>query len=81
MPQGAVYVGRPTKWGNLWIVGLAKCGCRSAGECEASLDLMDSSPETALLHLVEIAKQLKATDMFLRKNLEADPNAQMKAPR
>lgn len=24
MPEGAVYVGRPTKWGNLWRVGMFK---------------------------------------------------------
>jgi len=33
MPANTVYVGRPTRWGNLWTVGLANCGCRSAGEC------------------------------------------------
>lgn len=33
MPPGAVSVCRPGKWGNLWHVGLARCGCRSAGEC------------------------------------------------
>ena len=29
----AVNVARPTKWGNIYRVGLALCGCRSAGEC------------------------------------------------
>lgn len=33
MPPNTVYVGRPTRWGNLWRVGRADCGCRSAGEC------------------------------------------------
>ncbi|HEV7674480.1 MAG TPA: DUF4326 domain-containing protein [Candidatus Angelobacter sp.] len=33
MPPNTVYVGRPTKWGNLWTVGRSNCGCRSAGEC------------------------------------------------
>lgn len=33
MPENAVYVGRPTKWGNLWTVGYVRCGCRSVGEC------------------------------------------------
>jgi hypothetical protein len=33
MPPNTVYVGRPTRWGNLWKVGLVSCGCRSAGEC------------------------------------------------
>lgn len=34
MPPNTVYVGRPSKWGNLWKVGLVACGCRSAGECQ-----------------------------------------------
>jgi hypothetical protein len=34
MPDNTIYVGRPTKWGNLWDVGLVSCGCRSAGECD-----------------------------------------------
>lgn len=33
MPPNTIYVGRPTRWGNPWTVGLAACGCRSAGEC------------------------------------------------
>lgn len=33
MPAGAIYVGRPTRWGNPYRVGLAACSCRSAGEC------------------------------------------------
>jgi hypothetical protein len=33
MPAGAIYVGRPTMWGNPWEVGLVACGCRSTGEC------------------------------------------------
>ena len=33
MPENTVYVGRPTRWGNPWKVGLKGCGCRSAGEC------------------------------------------------
>jgi hypothetical protein len=37
MPAGAVYVGRPTKWGNPWTVGLVACGCRSAGECQHNI--------------------------------------------
>lgn len=36
MPAGAVYVGRPSRWGNLWQVGLANCGCRSWGECSCN---------------------------------------------
>ena len=33
MPPNTVYVGRPGYWGNLWKVGVVRCGCRSAGEC------------------------------------------------
>lgn len=33
MPEGAIYVGRPTRWGNPYRIGLVACGCRSAGEC------------------------------------------------
>lgn len=33
MPEGAVYVGRPTKWGNLWVIGLVDCGCRGSDDC------------------------------------------------
>ena len=33
MPANTVYVGRPTRWGNLYTVGIRQCGCRSAGEC------------------------------------------------
>lgn len=33
MPPNTVYVGRPTKWGNPFHVGLIRCGCRSVGEC------------------------------------------------
>lgn len=34
MPPNTVYVGRPTKWGNPFVVKEAtNCGCRSAGEC------------------------------------------------
>jgi hypothetical protein len=33
MPPNTVYVGRGTKWGNPWRVGLVTCGCRAVGEC------------------------------------------------
>jgi len=34
MPANTVYVGRPTRWGNPWVVGgSVSCGCRSVGEC------------------------------------------------
>lgn len=33
MPANTVYVGRGSRFGNPWTIGLAACGCRSAGEC------------------------------------------------
>jgi hypothetical protein len=33
MPPNTVYVGRPTRWGNKFEIGLVACGCRSAGDC------------------------------------------------
>jgi hypothetical protein len=37
MPANTIYVGRPTRWGNMFTVGLANCGCRSSGECNHNL--------------------------------------------
>lgn len=34
MPENAVYVGRPTKWGNPFEVNSKPCSCRSVGECD-----------------------------------------------
>ena len=34
MPPNTVSVARPTKWGNIWRVGLVACACRSVGECD-----------------------------------------------
>jgi hypothetical protein len=33
MPTNTIYVARPSRWANIWTVGLANCGCRSWGEC------------------------------------------------
>lgn len=33
MPENAVYVGRPTKWGNPFKVSTAFCSCTSPGIC------------------------------------------------
>jgi hypothetical protein len=33
MPDGAVYVGRPTKWGNPWVVGTGIDHAMTAQEC------------------------------------------------
>lgn len=50
MPEGVVYVGRPTMWGNLWTVGLARCGCRSAGECEHNIFRTETAAEAVELY-------------------------------
>lgn len=50
MPEGAVYVGRPTIWGNLWQVGLARCGCRSAGECNHNSFRVETAAEAVELY-------------------------------
>ncbi len=47
MPPDTIYVGRPTKWGNLWQVGHVRCGCRSAGECTHGTFVADT-PEDAV---------------------------------
>lgn len=33
MPKGAVYVGRPSKWGNPFTRGRVGCGCLDPSEC------------------------------------------------
>lgn len=33
MPEGAIYVGRPSKWGNPWVVGLAGISAAEAVRC------------------------------------------------
>ena len=46
MPEGSVYVGRPSKWGNPYRVGGWKpCGCRSAGECDHNMFVCDTPDE------------------------------------
>src|ERR1035437_1021501 len=50
MPEGAIYVGRPTKWGNLWVVGLADCGCRCAGECTHNTFRCETAAEAVQMH-------------------------------
>lgn len=33
----AVTVGRPSRWGNLWSVGLLECGCEPGARCEHNI--------------------------------------------
>lgn len=49
MPPGAVYVGRPSKWGNPWSVGLVSCGCRSA-DCEHNSFRVETAEEAVALY-------------------------------
>lgn len=32
-PANTIVVARPSRWGNIYRVGLAACSCRSPGEC------------------------------------------------
>lgn len=45
LPPGAVYIGRPTPYGNPWAVGLKACGCRSAGECSHNAFRVETAEE------------------------------------
>ena len=50
MPANTVYVGRPTKWGNPWEVGLVSCGCRSAGECSHNSFRCETAAEAVAMY-------------------------------
>ena len=73
MPEGAIYVGRPTKWGNLWVVGLADCGCRCAGECTHNTFRCETAAEAVQMHRdwilsgkrlrFEVVKELRGKDL------------------
>lgn len=45
MPPGTVGVARPTAWGNPYTIGLAHCGCRSAGECSHNIFRRETAAE------------------------------------
>jgi hypothetical protein len=45
MPEGAIYVGRPTRWGNPYRIGLVACGCRSVGECNHNTLRVETAAE------------------------------------
>jgi len=72
MPEGAVYVGRPTKWGNPFRVGLLACFCRSAGECQHNALRRETAAEAAQSYrelprsrfrLEEIRRELRGKDL------------------
>lgn len=50
MPAGAIYVGRPTRWGNPWRIGLARCGCRSVGECSHNMFRTETAEEAVEIY-------------------------------
>lgn len=45
MPANAVYVGRPSPWGNVFTVGMVTCGHRSAGECSCNTFRRETAAE------------------------------------
>lgn len=45
MPPNTVKVDRTTRWGNLYRVGLAQCGCRAAGECAHNIFRTETAAE------------------------------------
>ena len=47
MPPNTVYVGRSSRWGNPWTVGIVNCNCRSHGECYHNLFNV-ATPEEAV---------------------------------
>jgi hypothetical protein len=50
MPNGAIYVGRPTRFGNPWTVGQVACGCRSVGECNHNSMRCDTAEEAVRMY-------------------------------
>lgn len=46
----AIYVGRGSRWGNLWRIGLARCGCRSAGECNHNSFRCETATEAVAVY-------------------------------
>lgn len=48
MPEGAVYVGRPTVWGNPWKVFLGKCDCGHDEDACGSVMYRCHSAEAAI---------------------------------
>lgn len=65
MPANTVYVGRPTKWGNPYKVGLSGCGCRSAGECMHDLFRCQDAAEA-----VAMFSHIAGPKMFARAQAE-----------
>jgi hypothetical protein len=72
MPPGAIYVGRPSKWGNPFVVGLISCGCRSVGECTHNIMRVGDRAEAvdafrgikrSAQRIAEIKRELRGRDL------------------
>ena len=71
-PPNTVVVARPSKWGNLWRVGLVACGCRSAGECDHNTFRRETAAEAVAEYrdwIVDAAHNLPILDELRGKNL------------
>jgi hypothetical protein len=60
MPEGAVYVGRPTKWGNPWRVGTGIDHAMTARECVEAYSLMIRADRVRVL---EAMVELRGKDL------------------
>ena len=65
MPEGAVYVGRPTKWGNPWIVDPGRATSPATNQYRATADecvrLYDDLANASALG--ELAEWLRGKDL------------------
>ena len=50
MPPRTRYVGRGSKYGNLWSVGLVACGCRAVGECTHNAFRVETAAEAVEMY-------------------------------
>lgn len=66
MPEGAVYVGRPTIWGNPIEVGLVACNCGTAGECSHNTFRRETAAE-AVADYALVARSAKRIALIRRE--------------
>lgn len=59
LPPNTVYVGRPSKWGNPYTVGMFPCGCRSIGECNHNIRRVSTAKEAVECYKYHITEILK----------------------
>ena len=50
MPPNTLYVGRPSKWGNPWVVGFIDCACRTASECVHNSFCCDTAKDAVAMY-------------------------------